>query len=136
MSSIYEEHKDEDGFLYITYVLFQFFPFLDSFLGSVTDYNNVTDTPAKTRLVTAKLQSIISLKPGPFSFVPRCRGPSRGVFDPSFFWEVDSGTGDNSRTVDGAEGQASTCFSCAQALYQVFRNDFAWRTIIGLVSLN
>lgn len=78
MSSIYEEHKDEDGFLYITYVLSRF-PFSASFLGSVTNYNNVKDTLAKTRLVAAKLQSIFPFKPGPSSFVPRCGEPSRGV---------------------------------------------------------
>ena len=45
MSSIYEEHKDEDGFLYITYVPARCIP------RSTTpsDTNTFPDTPARTR---------------------------------------------------------------------------------------
>lgn len=46
MSSIYEEHKDEDGFLYITYV--------GPMAHSMWPYADVTaDTPARTRSVQA-----------------------------------------------------------------------------------
>ena len=47
MSSIYEEHKDEDGFLYITYVR------SDNFCGS-SSTDNISDTPERTPLANAK----------------------------------------------------------------------------------
>ena len=43
MSSIYEGHKDEDGFLYITYVLSA-----ASTFHNASDTNNLPDTPART----------------------------------------------------------------------------------------
>jgi hypothetical protein len=48
MSSIYEEHKDEDGFLYITYVP-SAIPVWPRLL------THITDTPAKTLSATARL---------------------------------------------------------------------------------
>ena len=44
MSSIYEEHKDEDGFLYITYVLYVFV----RIGGKIADVMCVADTLART----------------------------------------------------------------------------------------
>lgn len=52
------------------------------------------------------------------------------------FWEVDSGTGDNSRTVDEAEGVGFNLLSMRAGVISGVLNDFAWRTLIGLVSLN
>lgn len=50
MSSIYEEHKDEDGFLYITYV---FTLRMSTMLRKYTDFFHL-DTPARTPSATSR----------------------------------------------------------------------------------
>ena len=63
MSSIYEEHKDEDGFLYITYVPF-------SPRAIETNANKAAATRARTRLVRRFKE------PSPFHFFDIMRGVS------------------------------------------------------------
>ena len=75
MNSIYEEHKDEDGFLYITYVhLIRMYPQAIPKKSRLT--NDAPDIPAKTRLAWKPWRTA---RPRPES---RCmRGEVSGIND-------------------------------------------------------